>query len=70
MSSQRRCEDEVGDEASHARDIRRIAIEAYGSDDVWFDSDAEVVQAGMEGYWVVAQVWVPMEWTKVDATKR
>ena len=42
--------------------VLRLAAEAYGSDDVWIDEDAEVVQAGMEGYWVRAEVWVPMTW--------
>jgi hypothetical protein len=49
-----------------ARKIRRLAAEAYGSDDVWIDADAEVIQAGMEGYWVRADVWVPMTWMTTD----
>jgi hypothetical protein len=48
------------------RKVLRLAVEAYGSDDVWIDEDAEVVQAGMEGYWVRAEVWVPMTWMTTD----
>ena len=48
------------------RKVLRLAVEAYGSDDVWIDEDAEVTQAGMEGYWVRAEVWVPMTWMTTD----
>ncbi len=48
------------------RKVLRLAVEAYGSDDVWIDEDAEVTQAGMEGYWVRADVWVPMTWMTTD----
>jgi len=46
--------------SNNKRAILRVAIETYGSDDLWIDEDAEVAQVGEDGYWVRAEVWIPM----------
>lgn len=37
------------------------AREEHGSDEINIDSDAEVSDAGEEGYWVQAWVWLPAD---------